>query len=131
MNQAIHFKTSMFDISKEKENLFNQIRGRSLLEWLRKKLESKIVITEPCAEDWGWFSDLDYEGDKYLIGVCAFLEKGYDPTSEIEWVFQVHKYRSFKEKLLGQNKMTTSDSCFQFFKGLFDREPGIKEVEVV
>jgi len=130
MNQAIHFKTLMFDVSKEKENPINPIHGLSLLEWLRKKLEGKVEITEPEAEDWGWYSELEYEGGNYLIGACAFYEKGDDPTSEIEWVFQVHKYRSLKEKLLGQNKMTTSDSCFQFFKGLLDQEPGIREVEV-
>ena len=62
MNQAIHFKTSMFDILKEKKNPINPIHGLSLLEWLRKKLEGKIEITEPEAEDWGWYSELEYEG---------------------------------------------------------------------
>jgi len=130
MNEAIHFKTSMFDVSKEKENPINPIYGRSLLEWLREKLEAKMDITEPDAEDWGWFSELEYEGNNYLIGACAFFEKGDDPTSEIGWVFQVHKHRSLKDKVLGQNKMTVSDDCFQFFKELFDQEPEIREVEV-
>mgnify|MGYP000303690597 CR=1 FL=1 len=130
MKEAIHFKTSMFDVSKEKENPINPIYGLSLLEWLREKLKDKMTITKPGAEDWGWFSELEYGGNKYLIGACALFEKGDDPASDIEWVFQVHKYCSLKEKLLGQNKMGVSDDCFQFFKGLFDQEPGIKEVEV-
>ncbi len=130
MNKAIHFKTSMLDISKEKENPIKRIYGVSLLEWLREKLKGKIEITEPDAEDWGWFSELEYDGNSYLIGACAFFKEGDDPSSEIEWVFQVHKYRRWKEKLLGQNKMTVSGSCFSFFKGIFDREPCIKEVEV-
>lgn len=130
MKQVIEFKTSMFDVSKEEENPINPIYGLSLLEWLRIKLEGKIDITEPDAEDWGWSSELEYEDKSYLIGACAFYEQNDDPTSEIEWIFQVNKYRSLKEKLLGQNKMTVSDSCLQFFKELFDQEPRIKDVEI-
>lgn len=131
MNQAIHFKTSMFDVSKEKDNPINPIYGISLLEWLRKELKGRIEITEPDAEDWGWYSELKYEGNNYLIGACAYFEEGDDPTSELEWVFQVDKYRSFKDKLFGENKMSTSDSCFVYFKELFEKHPGIKAVEVV
>ncbi|MGE6461664.1 hypothetical protein ACQKC7_07775 [Pseudoalteromonas tetraodonis] len=66
MNEAIHFKTSMFDVSKERENPINPIYGLSLLEWLREKLRGKIDIAEPDAEDWGWFSELEYAGGKKL-----------------------------------------------------------------
>ncbi|WP_223670549.1 hypothetical protein [Kangiella shandongensis] len=131
MNKAIHFNTSMFDVTKEKENPINPIYGASLLEWLRTRLKDNIDISEPDVEDWGWFSELDYAGASYLIGACAHFKEGDDPSSEIEWVFQVHKYRSLKEKLLGQNKMTVTDTCFQFFKELFEKEPEFKEVEVV
>ena len=130
MNQAIHFKTSLFDVSKEKENPINPIYGLSLLEWLRKELASELAISEPDAEDWGWYSELEYDGNNYLIGSCAFFEQGDDPTAELEWVFQVDKYRSFKEKLLGKNKMSTSDVCFVFFKELFEKHPDIKEVQI-
>lgn len=45
MNQAIHFKTSMFDVSKERENPINPIYGVSLLEWLRNELKGNLEIT--------------------------------------------------------------------------------------
>ncbi len=130
MNQTIHFKTSIFDVSKEKENPINPIYGRSLLEWLREELKGKLEVTEPDAEDWGWYSELEFEGANYLIGACAYFEDGDDPTSELEWVFQVDKKRSLKEKLFRRNKMDASDSCFTFFKELFEDHPDFMEVEV-
>jgi len=45
-------------------------------------------------------------------------------------VFQVDKYRSFKERLFGKNKMTESDGCFLYFKELFDKHPQIIEIKV-
>lgn len=78
MNQAIYFKTSLFDVSKEKENPINPIYGLSLLEWLRAELVNELVITEPNAEDWGWYSELKYEDNNYLIGSYALFEQGDD-----------------------------------------------------
>jgi len=57
MKEALYFKTSLFDLSKEIENPINPIYGISLLNWLRKELKDTIEITEPEAEDWGWYSD--------------------------------------------------------------------------
>ena len=130
MNQAIHFKTSMFDVSKEKKNPINPIYGRSLLEWLREELKGKLEITEPEAEDWGWYSELEYQGRHYLIGACAQFEAGDDPNTELEWVFQVDKLRSLKDKLFGKNKMTVADSCFVFFKEFLEGHPSIHNVQV-
>ena len=120
----------MFDVSKEKENPINPIYGVSLLEWLRNELKNKMLISEPDAEDWGWYSELQYEGNDYLIGSCAFFEQGTEPTAELEWVFQVEKYRSIKEKLLGRNKMSPTDGCFLFFKELFEKHPNFTEVQI-
>lgn len=130
MSQAIHFKTSMFDASKEKENPINPIRGISLLLWLREALKGKMEISEPDAEDWGWYSEIEWQGSNYLIGASTFFEEGDNPTGELEWVFQIDKYRNFKEKLFGKNKMTKDDPCFVFFKAFFENHPQISCVEV-
>lgn len=130
MTQAIHFKTSLFDVSKEKENPINPIYGISLLEWLKETLKGKLEIAEPNAEDWGWYSEIEFEGKNYLIGSCAYFEAGDDPTEDLEWVFQIDKFRSFKAKIFGKNKMTQTDSCFLFFKEIFENHPDIKEVQV-
>ena len=104
MGLAIHFKTSLFDVLKEKRNPINPIYGVSLLEWLREELVGRVNITEPNAEDWGWYSELEYQGNNDLIGASTQFEEEDDPSMEIEWVFQVDKPRSFKEKLFGKNK---------------------------
>lgn len=130
MSQSIHMKTTIFDLSTEKENPINSIYGISLLEWLRVELTYQLIISKPEAEDWGWYSELDYEGNHYLIGSCALLEEGDDPTDEIEWVFQVDKNRSLKEKLFGRNRMSQSDSCFIFFRDFFESYPEIKMISI-
>ncbi|WKE64032.1 hypothetical protein PVT67_10000 [Gallaecimonas kandeliae] len=130
MNQAIHFKTSMFDVSKERKNPINPIYGISLLAWLKTELAGKFEISEPDAEDWGWYSELEFDGKNYLIGACAYFEEGDNPQDEIEWAFQVDKRRSFKEKLFGKNKMNVSDGCFIFFLELLEENPNFNEVQI-
>lgn len=112
MSKFLHFKTSMFDVSQECKNPINTIYGISLLEWLREELKSKVYVMKPSAEDWGWYSEIEWKGNIYLIGSAVFYEKGDDPNQELEWVFQVDKYRSFREKLFGKKKITDQDSCF-------------------
>jgi len=102
MNKAIHFKTSMFDVSQERKNPINPIYGISLLLWLIEELKDKVIITEPDAEDCGWYSELEWDGNNYLICSAAFFEEGYDLKAEVEWVFLVDKYRSIKERLFGK-----------------------------
>ena len=130
MIKVLHFKTALFDVTKEKENPYNPIHGISLLDWLREELKGQLEITEPDAEDWGWYSEIEFDDNTYLIGSCAFYEEGEDLTSELDWAFQIHKYRSFKEKLLGRNKMDDTDSCFLFFKNLFENHSGFSELLV-
>ena len=130
MNETIYFRTSLFDLSDEEENPINPIYGKTLLLWLTECLKDEVLITEPSPEDWGWYSELEWEGRSYLIGASSEYEKGDDPKSEIEWVLQVHKHRSLKEKLLGKHKMSKSDNCFMLFKALFENEPNISSVGV-
>lgn len=120
----------MFDLSKEKANPINPLYGQSLLAWLREELRDKIEITEPAPEDWGWYSELRFDGNFYLIGASVFFDEGDDPLAELEWVFQVAKHRSFKEKVFGKNKMDNLDTCLVFFKNLFEQHGNFKEVQI-
>ncbi len=130
MSQVIYFKTSLFDVSQEPENPINPIYGESLLRWLRIELSGQMELSEPAAEDWGWYSELRFNGQDYLVGACAYFEEGDDPLQVIDWVFQLHKHRSFKEKLLGQNKMDTQDGCLLFFKALFEANSSFKNIRL-
>ncbi len=50
---------------------------------------------------------------------ATYFDEGDNPKDEIEWIFQVEKQRTFKEKLLGRAKMTAQDGCFQYFLSLY------------
>jgi len=130
MNQAIHFKTSLFDVTKERENPINPIFGLSLLDWLRNEFADELSITDPEAEDWGWYSEIEFKDNFYLIGSCVLIEEDEALAGDIEWVSQIEKKRSIKEKLLGRNKMLPSDPCLTYFKELFEKQPEFKEVQL-
>ena len=130
MHFAIHLKTSKFDISKEDENPINPIYGQSLLVWLKCELKDNIEISEIDAEDWGWYCFTEYNGSTYMLGASCFFEEGDDPNSELEWVFQVDKHRSFKDKLLGKNKMTIDDECLIFFRGVLEKASDINVLSI-
>ena len=126
MHYMIRFKSSNFDVTQEDENPINPIYGQSLLAWAREKLAGELELEEPDAEDWGWYTYTSFNGRSYMLGASAELDEG----KSYEWVFQVDKHRSFKEKLFGKEKMSASDECLLFFKSLFEKEPGFEGVEV-
>jgi len=77
----------------------NPIAGESLLVWLREKAKPQALLTEPDAEDWGWYSYVDWDGRQYLLGASAS-----DDGGEREWILQIEKQRSIKEKILGAKR---------------------------
>jgi hypothetical protein len=125
MARVIRFTNEKFDVSKERPNPINPIPGESLLWWLRDQAKARVQLTEPDAEDWGWYSFVDWEGRQYLLGASASDDEG-----EREWVLQIDKQRSMKEKLLGRATMTADDGCATFFQGLLEREPAFKGVSI-
>jgi len=126
MHFAITFTSSKFDVTKEDENPINPIYGQSLLLWLKDKVSDTVELDVPDAEDWGWYSAIEWKGRLYLLGASAIE----NDTSSYDWVFQLDKHRSFKEKILGKEKMIGSDDCLQFFKSVFDVEPDFRNVEI-
>jgi len=118
----------MFDVSKEDKNPINPIFGKSLLVWLKDKISDSVEIDDPDAEDWGWYSYINWKGRRYLLGSTAYVEEGDDPSAEIEYIFQVDKVRSLSEKLFGREKMTHNDDCFMYIKSLFESEKEMNEV---
>ncbi len=124
---VIRFETMLFDVSKERPNPINPIHGESLLLWLGEKLEGTAMVPAPETEDWGWYVYLAWKGRTYLVGASASDEA--DDGSR-EWVLQIEKQRSLKERLLGREKMTVADECFATIKGLVESEPGFRRVSV-
>lgn len=103
----IEFKTSKFDPTAEPPNRINPLAGQSILKWLREHVLPEA--TEPDCEDWGWYMEVDFEGAGYLIGaICHPSEEG-STDSVHEWMIQIHKQRSLKDKLFGRNVLQPDD----------------------
>ena len=123
MHPVIHFQSRIFDLSAEPVNPINPIPGSSLLDWLRRHIPA---MSDPSPEDWGWYSHLVQDGRNYLIGSCAHECQ----DGNHEWVLQIDKPRTLKEKLFGQAKMTATDPCFTLVHGIIQREPGFTSISV-
>jgi hypothetical protein len=107
MGVVIRFNSSVFDLASEPTNPINPIPGVSILTWLRSRVPAEFRMTEPNAEDWGWYSNVHCNGRSYLIGASATEES----DGNHEWAVQIDAQRSLKEKLLGRGKMSPDDSC--------------------
>ena len=126
MTYVVRFTTAKFDVSKERPNPINPIPGESLLLWLQDQARPDATVSEPRAEDWGWYSYVEWKGCRYLLGSSASDEEG----GEREWILQVEKQRSFGQKILGLAKMDKGDECARFFQHLLEREPLFKGLSV-
>lgn len=126
MTRVIRFNTARFDVAKERPNPINPIPGESLLLWLRERAKPHVEVTEPDAEDWGWYSFVDWKGRQYLLGSSASDED----SGQREWILQIDKQRSVKEALMGREKMEADDECAQFFQQLLKDEPSFTSVSV-
>jgi hypothetical protein len=67
----------------------------------------------------GWYSHVEWKGPKYLLGAGACDE---EEDGQREWVLQIDKQSSVKEKLQGRAKMIQDDECAQYLRGLLERE---------
>jgi hypothetical protein len=125
--RVLRFCTAAFDVTKERQNPINPIPGESLLLCLIEKAKGSVEISAPDAEDWGWYSYADWKGRKYLLGASACDE---EEDGQREWVLQIDKNRSVKERLLGRANMSQDDECAQYFQSLIEREAGFRDVSV-
>jgi hypothetical protein len=120
-SHVISFSTSMFDLSAEPPNPINPIAGVSVLHWLRAALGSEYAVSEPAAEDWGWYVDVTRERAVYLVGASA--EAGND--GEAHWILQIHRHRSLKDKLTGANGLGPDDPLTQRIARASRRRSGV------
>lgn len=127
MALVLRFYTRRFDVSKERPNPINPIPGESLLVWLADQTKGKLELSTPDAEDWGWYSHAQWDQRTYLIGASASDE---EENGEREWVLQIDKQRSFKEKLLRQAMMSADDECAKYILRVIQAEPSFRNVSV-
>ena len=127
MAGVISLTTKLLDVSTERPNEINPIHGESLLLWLAERARGRVAISEPEAEDWGWCSELVWEGRRYLLGASASDE---EPDGSREWILHMTKHRSMKERLLGKGQMSREDECLKFFLRLLRDEPSFQRVSL-
>jgi len=128
MAHVISFRSRKFDVMAETPNPTNPIAGQSVLRWLRAELgKAQYVATEPDTEDWGWYIDVTGNDGSYLVGASA---DAHGSTPEVEWVIQVHKHRSMKDKLLGRNTMAMDDALVALIERIVRGDSQISEVSV-
>ena len=63
-----------------------------------------------------------------MVGASADAK---DPAVEVEWTVQLHKTRSLKEKLLGQNKLKGDDPLLALIEKIIRADREIGRVEVI
>jgi hypothetical protein len=128
MAHLISFKTSRFDVRTETPNPINPIAGQSVLAWLRPQLdEAGYQSTEPDAEDWGWYMDVQGASGSYLVGASA--DAGPDER-EVEWVVQVHRHRSLTDKMFGRNVMADDDPLVSVIEGIVRADSQLADINV-
>jgi hypothetical protein len=126
MPAVIRFNTSKFDVARERPNPINPIFGESLLLWLKQALEPAHKVDTPEPEDWGWYANLVWEGQRFMLGSSASDEE----NGEREWVLQVVPHRSLKERLLGRGKVEHDHPLVQYLVGVLFREEAFIGVSV-
>ena len=107
MAWVITFRTRRFDPASEPPNPVNPVAGAGVLAWLRAELvEAGYEVGEPAPEDWGWYVDVSAPDGSYLLGASG--EAG-EPGADVEWVVQVHRTRSFGDRLRGRHRLAPDD----------------------
>jgi len=121
MAHLFTLRTARFDVAAEDPNPINPIPGQGVLLWLRPQLTAaNFKVTSPSAEDWGWYMDVELVGAHYLVGASADPEGA---SGELEWMVQVEKHRSLREKAFGQNKMAVDDPLVTLIGQIIRADP--------
>jgi hypothetical protein len=127
MAHLIEFRTSRFDPSKEPPNPINPIAGQSVLVWLRESVLPNA--TEPDFEDWGWYTEVESEGAWYMVGSICFEQREGSVGPERDWMLQIHRHRSFLDRVLGRNKLQVNDPLVAKVVGALRADPAFAQVE--
>lgn len=132
MAHLASFVSAKFDVSKETPNPINPIAGESVLIWLQQKLtQAGYYCDLPESEDWGWYTYAGRDSAEYLIGASADVDiSAYSPETDVDWIVQLHKMRSFKDKLFSRNKLKRDDALFNCIVEILRADGEMKQVTV-
>lgn len=129
MAHLVTFRTARFDPQAEPANPINPIAGHAVLAWVMEAVRAAGYDGgEPAAEDWGWYVDVTGHGATYLVGASGEREPG--DKGPVDWTVQIHRPRSFTDKLFGRNAHAANDPLTALVERVVRAEPGFTNVEV-
>ncbi|WP_202840746.1 hypothetical protein [Luteimonas saliphila] len=107
----ITFKTDKFNLSVVGSDFINDCCfGEDLSNWLASELPSTGVTADIiCMEDFGWANLAEYQGASYLMCVAGNSDEDPANPNYGEWHVMLERGRTFMQKLLGKNKIASSD----------------------
>lgn len=123
------FSCSQFHPCDEPENSINPIAGYAVLDWLAECVESYGFQSRrpPAEEDWGWYLYINNGSNTYMIGSC---DQSEFMDGRADWLIQVHKHRSLKDKLFGRNKLAKDDPLALSIGHILKNEQSISEIKM-
>ena len=128
MVHVIYFSTDKFDPAKETLNPINPIPGQSVLLWLREQLVgTTYTATEPDTEDWGWYIDVSGNGVSYMIGASGEPNQS---SGLVDWILQVHKHRTLRQKLTGNNKLERNDELVELLTDVIRGDSTMRDISI-
>ena len=98
-------------------------RGLVTIEDLIEELVGDIADEHEIVEE--YFIKMD--DGSYLVGASADADGS---TPDVEWVIQVHRHRSLKDKLLGRNKLAVDDPLVTLIERIVRGDSQISSVSV-
>jgi hypothetical protein len=129
MAHLISFTTARFDVRRETPNPINPIFGQAVLQWIGASLAGAgYEVSEPDAEDWGWYISAAGPAGVYMVGASGEPES--EETPEVQWMVQVHKKRSFQETITGRNKLAPDDALTSTLAELVRGQMDFTAVEI-
>ena len=128
MTHLFTFESGRFDPASKRKNPINPIAGEGLLKWLSAQLDrQEFSLTEPDAEDWGWYVDVVSGRRAYLLGASGEWE---DPDTPTHWTIQLHLSRSLWDRVSGANKLAPNDALSTAIEGALKANPAFANVTV-
>jgi hypothetical protein len=127
MKVMITFSSDKFDVTQEPPNRYNPIPGHSFLAWLGPWLaRGGYQVEGPGNEDWGWYLEVRGPSGKYVVGSSATPDRG----KVVDWIVQVWRSRSLRERLRGAGRIGTGDPLVLLIERLVREEAGATDIGV-
>ena len=98
-----------------------------MLQWLKNQLSKDVKIEEIDCEDWGWYTYIYCNNEKYMLGARQIKEM---ENEKIKWsFFMVREEKNIFQKIIG--KTNNSNSCLVNVKDIFIQEESFERIQIV